>query len=82
MNVYEDYKSYMNEHASLLKKLNEHNSKILICILLEIIIRGSVVFPDHRSRPFALCQKKAPLKGCFSFFTWKNTSLYTHCILS
>lgn len=33
MNIYEDYKSYMNEHASLLKKLNEHNSKILICIL-------------------------------------------------
>lgn len=32
MNVYEDYKSYLNEHAGLLKKFNEHNSKILICV--------------------------------------------------
>lgn len=32
MNVYEDYKSYMNEYASLLKKFNDANSKILICV--------------------------------------------------
>ena len=60
MNIYEDYKSYMNEHASLLKKLNEHNSKILICIL-DVIKVTDYIYQKFIKNEF--------INEPFSFFT-------------